>query len=347
MKNIILTIVLSLTLCINISQAAPAVGSGFTYQGELLDNGTPANGDYDIKLDLYLNLTGGGSDGSLTFNNVTVTNGLFTIDDVDFGDAVYTDHNQFYVETAVQLAGGAGFDILTPRQRLAAVPYAVQAEFLAPGTASNGDVLQFDGINWVAETLINMSQWLISPGGTSLYTNERVGVGVTYPSAKLHVSAPVGENVFRVAQGNNIKLRVDPDNGGLSVGEAIVPPTDGIYVKGDAKQHSDGNGILKYMVTFYCAHDVPTATIVRYANNINDAAVTIAPGLDVGQCILTFPTDISQRYWQVSAITRSDASIAQNIGANCKEHGASGLVCTGVKLSNGNKWRTSMMLLVY
>ena len=33
--------------------AAPTVGSGFTYQGQLSDGGSPANGYYDLRLSLY------------------------------------------------------------------------------------------------------------------------------------------------------------------------------------------------------------------------------------------------------------------------------------------------------
>src|SRR5512135_238287 len=36
-----------------------AAGTGFTYQGRLLDNGVPANGQYDIAFTLYDALSGG------------------------------------------------------------------------------------------------------------------------------------------------------------------------------------------------------------------------------------------------------------------------------------------------
>ena len=349
MKNIIFVIALSLTLNINISQAAPTVGSGFTYQGELIDSGTgaPVTGDYDIQLDLYLELGGGGSQASLIFNNVTVTNGLFTIDDVDFGDAVYANHNQFYVEVAVKLAGNAGFDILAPRQRLAAVPYAVQAEFLAAGNASNGDVLQFDGAKWVAETLINMSQWLTTPGGTSLYTNERVGVGVTYPSAKLHVAAPVGENVFRVAQGTQIKLRVDPDNGGLSVGEAIVPPTDGLYVKGDIKQPMGSNGIPKFLVRGKC--DALNSVMYGSVNNVNSGQVLVpSVNTQTGTCNIEFPSvDISNSFIISSAIESGTGNPRViNCTFNNYPGGTDTVICKGYGLG-GTRRSTEFYLAIF
>ncbi len=346
MKNTIIIIAIFIVAFTTNTYAVGVIGSGFSYQGELIDSGAPANGEYSIQIALMLTEVAGPT--AVTFKqfpNVQVTNGLFTIAEVDFGDVVYNG-TEYWLQLLVKESSNPGSHIaLAPRQRLSAVPYAVQAEFLAANGASNGDVLQFDGSNWVGET-VTSSPWTII-GSQITYTTGKVGVGTGSPNATLHISATGSDDPFRVQIGSSTKF-VIKNNGGMSVGtNNSSPPQGGLYVHGDVKQNGNNNGIMKYMVTFYCSHDVPTATIVRYANNINDLPVTIAPGFDVGQCIVSFPTNISQRYWQVSAVTRPSSSVAQNIGANCKAFGGSGLLCTGVKLSNGNKWRTSMMLLVY
>ncbi len=49
-----------------------------TYQGQLLNNGSPANGSYAMVFNLYTNDAGGTSLGTGTNNNVAVANGLFT-----------------------------------------------------------------------------------------------------------------------------------------------------------------------------------------------------------------------------------------------------------------------------
>ena len=70
-----------------------ASGSGlaqtttFTYQGSLTIGGTLANGGYDLQFKLYDQLTAGalqGSPNTVTVSNVTVTNGVFTVE-LNFG----------------------------------------------------------------------------------------------------------------------------------------------------------------------------------------------------------------------------------------------------------------------
>ena len=52
-NKIILAIVMALSIQCNVAYSAELVGSGFSYQGELLDNGSPANTQYDIKFIAY------------------------------------------------------------------------------------------------------------------------------------------------------------------------------------------------------------------------------------------------------------------------------------------------------
>ncbi|HEU5069273.1 MAG TPA: hypothetical protein VFV96_02550 [Verrucomicrobiae bacterium] len=65
---------------------AAAQDTVFTYQGRLLDGGTPANGtNYDMVFHLFDAPTNGTSWGTLGITNVTVSNGLFTVP-LNFGD---------------------------------------------------------------------------------------------------------------------------------------------------------------------------------------------------------------------------------------------------------------------
>jgi hypothetical protein len=102
-------------------QLAP-VGTAFTYQGKLLDSGAPANGTYDFTFALYDALSGGAQvGGTITLDNVTVTDGLFTVQ-LDFG-AVF-DGTAFYLEIGVRPGSGGAYTTLAPRQALTAAPYA-------------------------------------------------------------------------------------------------------------------------------------------------------------------------------------------------------------------------------
>ena len=56
------------------------LGTAFTYQGRLVDNGAPAAGFYDLQFRLYDALSSGSQIGStMTLDDVSVSNGLFTV----------------------------------------------------------------------------------------------------------------------------------------------------------------------------------------------------------------------------------------------------------------------------
>lgn len=110
-----------------LSLSALGQSSTFTYQGQLNDNGQPANGRYDLRFTLHNALSGGSQVGvSLTNSSVGVTNGLFTTT-LDFGSSVF-DGNSRWLEIGVRTNGSpSAFTTLTPRQLLSATPYAIHA----------------------------------------------------------------------------------------------------------------------------------------------------------------------------------------------------------------------------
>lgn len=100
------------------------LGSGFTYQGRLLNSNNPVNGQYDLAFRLYDALSGGNRVGSpITLTNQTVTDGLYSVT-LDFGTGVFTGDGR-WLEVAVQPTNGPGFTTLAPREALTAVPYAM------------------------------------------------------------------------------------------------------------------------------------------------------------------------------------------------------------------------------
>src|SRR5437016_3049651 len=83
-----LSCVLLMTL---IALAAPSahaqtpLGTGFTYQGQLKNGGSPASGLHDLRFRLFDALTGGVQVGvALCLDNVVMADGLFTVS-LDFG----------------------------------------------------------------------------------------------------------------------------------------------------------------------------------------------------------------------------------------------------------------------
>ena len=105
--------------------AVQAQGTAFTYQGLLNDGSAPANGTYNLTFTLYATNTGGAPQaGPITNLATTVSNGLFTTT-IDFGNVFTGGAN--WLEIGVQTNGVTGFTILTPRQPVTPVPYAITA----------------------------------------------------------------------------------------------------------------------------------------------------------------------------------------------------------------------------
>lgn len=102
-----------------------AQGTAFTYQGRLSDDANPASGSYDLSFALYDDWSSGLQQGHTATNVATqISNGLFTVT-LDFG-------NQFtgaprWLAIGVRTNGGGTFTVLSPRQNLTPVPYAITA----------------------------------------------------------------------------------------------------------------------------------------------------------------------------------------------------------------------------
>ncbi len=92
------------------------------YQGRLVDGlGEPVNGTVEVNVRLFTAETGGSPVWSQTINNVAVYKGLYK---VEFGDAGLSD---VLTNAAVWLEVEVDSETLSPRNRLASVPYALRA----------------------------------------------------------------------------------------------------------------------------------------------------------------------------------------------------------------------------
>ena len=98
------------------------VGTAFTYQGRLTDDGSPANGPYDFEFKLY---DGSGTQvgSTVTVDDKDVADGLFTVE-LDFGSDIFTGDAR-YLEISVRPGSGGAYTTLLPRQTLTPAPYAL------------------------------------------------------------------------------------------------------------------------------------------------------------------------------------------------------------------------------
>jgi len=127
-------IALAIAFCAATLRSAP-LGTAFVYQGQLKENGAPANGVFDFRFRLL-------SQGSVTLQEqcaiqVNVVNGLFTAD-VDFGAAVFDGsalsmqlfvkhHIPHEIEDCTTNTIPDPYTPLSPVQPLAPAPYAIHA----------------------------------------------------------------------------------------------------------------------------------------------------------------------------------------------------------------------------
>jgi hypothetical protein len=216
MKRIIrvLAALCLLTAFISVFSTARAQGTAFTYQGRLNDGGAPANGSYDITFALFDCGTNGVQQG-LTITNLAtaVNNGLFTVT-LDFG-------NQFpgasrWLEIAVCTNGAGTFVTLSPREALAASPYAATAGSIVPGgipagaytnaIVFNNSANQFAG-NGMGIT--NLAFGGLSAAAQAQMTNAALGAaGAVQNNLNILAAAAIDTNLFTLL--SRQKMLVSP-----------------------------------------------------------------------------------------------------------------------------------------
>ncbi len=173
-----LVLVLSILLLSSVAAAqgpqdAPsitaALGTAITYQGRLLEGGSPADGLYDFEFRLFDAATGGSQIGSTdTLEDVTVDNGLFTVK-LDFGSDVFTGESR-WLEIAVRPDGPDPFTPLSPRQELTPAPAALSLPGLwTQQNATSPNLIGGYFGNTVAAGVIGAT---ICGGGDSSYPNQ-------------------------------------------------------------------------------------------------------------------------------------------------------------------------------
>ena len=115
MKNIlIILLTFGLGLAMNVSAQ---MDNSFTYQGELLDNGSPANDTYDFQV-VMLDGNAGQVGVTSQHNGVQVANGLFSLN-VSFGIAMFDGYENYYFEVSVRKTSvGGAYTTLSPLQQL-------------------------------------------------------------------------------------------------------------------------------------------------------------------------------------------------------------------------------------
>lgn len=123
-----------------VAQVDTALGRSFAYQGYLTQSGSPHTGVCDFQFKLWDAATQGVQIGATqTVTQVALTAGRFTalVNNANqFGPAAF-DGNARWLEVAARCSIAGGYTVLTPRQALLGVPYALG---LQPGALVNGAI---------------------------------------------------------------------------------------------------------------------------------------------------------------------------------------------------------------
>jgi hypothetical protein len=221
--------------------AAPVMGASginrqINYQGRLLTSGgqSVSNGTYLLKLSLYNAASGGtslwtaaGTTSSPAAINVTVSNGLFSIQlgDASAGQNPFDfDFHQDSLYLGVTVASDTE---MTPRKRLTSVPYAFVAETLQGQYASSA----------VATTGGNL--FTLQQTSTSAATADRTTLFIrtsgTSNQFDYLIKANSGSDVFTVSRQGNVTTTGNlATNGNVILGDAT---TDTLTV--NARVNSD------------------------------------------------------------------------------------------------------------
>jgi len=205
---------------------ALAQGTAFTYQGRLADSGTPANGSYDMSFGAYDAPANGNLISVIVLNSaVAVSNGAFATT-VDWGAGVFTGAD-VWLEISVRTNGANAFSVLSPRQLVTPVPYALYAKTSATantvassavsapqlntaGTPASGQVLGYSGTQLVWQNPVTGG----SSGGWSLAGNLGTTPGVNFVGT-------ADSQPLEIKAGGVRALRLEPDATGSGAPNVI------------------------------------------------------------------------------------------------------------------------------
>jgi hypothetical protein len=225
---------------------AQAQGTAFTYQGRLNRDNSPVNGSYDLAFTLYNNGTNSNPGdllaGPVTNRAVAVTNGLFTTV-VDFGPGVFTGAAN-WLEVAVSAnALTNGFTPLTPRQLIAATPYAILAGGVS-GPVSGSSIV----VGSIPDSGLSTNVALRTGGntfsGTQVVTNGNVGIGTTAPSTRLEVTGTVKATAFVGGGAGLSNIPASSVTGVIAPSQIATPPPGMAYIPAGAFTLGDPFGGL-------------------------------------------------------------------------------------------------------
>ena len=217
-----------------------ALGSAFTYQGNLKRNDSPVTENCDMIFRLYDDASAGNQIGSDSATTVPVSAGLFSVElngSGEFGSNAFTGDARWLGVRVRCPAGGGSYTVLTPRQKVTLAPYALyssstgalQGRNVSTITPLTGQVLEWDGSQWTPaiddsaggsdHTHNSLNAADGDPQDALFVDNDgNVGLGMTNPGHKLTIKGS-GNEVYSVMSEtgddsvDNLTIQIAPGSG--------------------------------------------------------------------------------------------------------------------------------------
>ena len=297
----------SLPAVLSPDNTAELVDSSFTYQGQLKNSGAPVNNYCDFIWDIFANSDGGTSLATDSDTNILLTNGLFTA--VINVPTSVLDGNKRFVEIQVRCPAGLGaYTLLSPRQELQAVPYALGLRLPFSHTINNSGMPIFaitntDGTG-ASPSLLGSSMG--SDGVRGLSTGAGSADNGVYGETNSTSSSEAGVKgvstgaatggYFTSSSGDGVygSASTTTNFGGYFSNSTTTTSGGALYASGDAKQTLAGDGFVKAGAYLDCGNSA--SLIVRSFNNVNTTPITVINGASVGRCTVDFGFNVSNRY---------------------------------------------------
>ena len=245
------------------------VGTAFTYQGQLEDNGALANGTYDFRFVLYDDSELGSPVGSPVYkDNVVVEYGLFTVmlnEKGEFGATAFNGSPR-WLEVGVRPWDSTGvYETILPRHPLTPTPYAIKDDDTLGGlSCTDGEVAKSNGTDWECGSDETESYWT-QVGDDIFYTAGNVGIGTT--------------DLFFLPIGDSIRIMnaTLPNGSGFLACAADPNGTGKIYCFGG----DTGGGILDEIVEYDPSADTALPVSARF--DTPRSSLACAPSPDTGK----------------------------------------------------------------
>jgi len=213
-----------------LAPAIAAADTAFTYQGELTENGVPANGTFDIEFSLWDADVGGNQICCpVVVNDVQVMEGRFNAQ-LDFGADAF-DNQGRWLELIVE-----GFT-LSPRQPITRAPYSIQTrgifvdenQNVGIGTTTPNATLDVNGLaafeNATFAQQVNFGGGARLNGGGLIVDGPSSG-GPTDHSVSIYAITD-GDSLRSINDGNGKAARFEGDvvvtRGNIGIGNADPP----------------------------------------------------------------------------------------------------------------------------